>query len=86
MRHKQLDEAHTLSLRAIQLDPSNISYRMNAANVLLEADQYQYAINVLTASIKVARTPEETAALQNRIKELEGSLARRAQAAKANQQ
>jgi predicted Zn-dependent protease len=86
MRHKQLDEAHTLSLRAIQLDPSNISYRMNAANVLLEADQYQYAINVLAASIKVARTPEETAALQNRIKELEGSLARRAQAAKANQQ
>jgi Tfp pilus assembly protein PilF len=86
MRHKQLDEAHTLSLRAIQLDPSNISYRMNDANVLLEASQYQYAINVLTASIKVARTPEETTALQNRIKELEGFAARRDQAAKANQQ
>jgi Tfp pilus assembly protein PilF len=86
MRHKQLDEAHTLSLRAIQLDPSNISYRMNDANVLLEASQYQYAINVLTASIKVARTPEETATLQIRIKELEGFLARREQAAKANQQ
>jgi tetratricopeptide (TPR) repeat protein len=86
MRHKQLDEAHLLSLRAIQLDPSNISYRMNAANVMVEADQYQYAINVLTASIKVARTPEETAELQNRIKELEGFAARREQVAKANQQ
>jgi tetratricopeptide (TPR) repeat protein len=86
MRHKQLDEAHTLSLRAVQLDPSNISYRMNAANVLVEEGLYQYAINVLTASIKVARTPEETAALQNRIKELENFAARREQAAKPNQQ
>jgi Tfp pilus assembly protein PilF len=86
MRHKQLDEAHSLSLRAVELDPSNISYRMNAANVLVESDQYQYAINVLTASIKVARTPEEVAALENRIKELEGFEARREQPAKANQQ
>ena len=86
MRHKQLDEAHLLSIHAIQLDPSNISFRMNAANILVEADQYQYAINVLAASTKVARTPEETAALQIRIKELEGFLARRGQAAKATQQ
>jgi tetratricopeptide (TPR) repeat protein len=86
MRHKQLDEAHLLSIHAIQLDPSNISFRMNAANILVEADQYQYAINVLAASTKVARTPEETTALQIRIKELEGFLARREQAAKAPQQ
>ena len=86
MRHKQLDEAHLLSIHAIQLDPSNISFRMNAANILVEADQYQYAINVLAASTKVARTPEETAALQIRIKELEGFLGRRGQAAKATQQ
>jgi len=86
MRHKQLDEAQLLSIHAIQLDPSNISFRMNAANILVEADQYQYAINVLAASTKVARTPEETTALQIRIKELEGFLARREQAAKAPQQ
>ena len=85
-RKEQLDEAYALSLHAIQLDPATAGYRLNAANILVQRDQYQYAINVLTAATKVARTPEEIAAVQNRIRELQGYQARREEAAKGNQQ
>jgi tetratricopeptide (TPR) repeat protein len=84
-RKEQLDEAYALSLHAIQLDPAVVGYRMNAANILVQEDQYQYAINVLTAAAKVARTPEEIAALQNRLRELQDHQARREEAAKDSQ-
>ncbi len=41
---------------------------------------------MLTAATKVARTPEEIAALQTRIGQLQGYQARREEAAKGNQQ
>ena len=85
-RHKQLDEAYRLSLRAILLDPAMVGYRINAANILVQENQYQSAINVLTAATKVARTPEETAAVQNRIREFTDDQVRHQEAAKANQQ
>ncbi len=85
-RRKQLDEAYRLSVHAIMLDPAVLSYRMNAANVLQQRDRYQYAINVLKAASKVARTPEETATLQTRIEQLKGYQPMHADAAKANPQ
>ena len=59
---------------------------MNAANVLQQQDRYQYAISVLKAATKVARTPEETATLQTRIEQLEGYQPMHADAPKANPQ
>ena len=85
-RRKQLDEAYRLSVHAIMLDPAVLSYRMNASNILVQQDRYQYAINVLKAATKVARTPEETATLQTRIEQLEGYQTMHAGAAKANPQ
>jgi tetratricopeptide (TPR) repeat protein len=36
-RHEKLDEAHTMGVMAVALDPDNLNYRMNAANALAEA-------------------------------------------------
>jgi len=77
MHHEKLDEAHIMNLTALQLDPSNMQYRMNAASVLAEADRYKDALNVLRNAQKLAKTPEATAALDNRIKELEHYQAER---------
>jgi tetratricopeptide (TPR) repeat protein len=79
MHHEKLDQAHMLNLRAVQIDPSNLSYRLNTASVLQEADRYRDALNVLRGSQKLARTPEETASLDARIKNLEQYLAQHLQ-------
>ena len=71
MHHEKLDEAHIINLTAVQLDPSNLQYRVNAANVLVEADRYKDALTVLRGAQKLAKTPEETAVLDSRTKELE---------------
>lgn len=79
MHHEKLNEAHMLNLEAVQLDPSNLAYRLNAASVLQEADRDKDALNVLRGSQKLARTPEEAASVDSRIKELEQYLAQRQQ-------
>ncbi|MGA8162304.1 MAG: tetratricopeptide repeat protein [Acidobacteriaceae bacterium] len=58
-RHDQLDQARTLNLQAVELDPANINYRLNAANILMEMSRYDDAIRVLEAAEPVAKTPLE---------------------------
>ena len=60
MRHKNLDEARMMGVTAVSLDPSNIGYRINVANILMTMEQSQNAIVVLHAAAKVAKTPEES--------------------------
>jgi tetratricopeptide (TPR) repeat protein len=60
MHHKNLDEAHTMGLTAISLDPTNIDYRINVANILMAMEKGQSAIEVLRAAAKLAKTPEES--------------------------
>jgi Tfp pilus assembly protein PilF len=60
MRHKNLDEARMMGVTAVSLDPSNIGYRINVANILMTMEQGQNAIVVLHAAAKVAKTPEES--------------------------
>ena len=67
MQRENLDEAHRMNLFAIQLDPSNIAYRMNASNTLMMMDQYDDALAVLRAAAKVAQNPGEAAMVQSRI-------------------
>jgi tetratricopeptide (TPR) repeat protein len=71
-RDERLDEAHLLNANAIQLEPENMSYRMNASTVLMEEKQIPGAIGVLQAAAKVAKRPEEIAMVQTRLKQLEG--------------
>ena len=60
MRHKNLDEARMMGVTAVSLDPSNVGYRINVANILMTMEQSQNAIVVLQAAAKVAKTPEES--------------------------
>jgi tetratricopeptide (TPR) repeat protein len=71
MRHQNLDEAHMLNLQAIELEPGNIAYRMNAATVLMTMSRYNDAAAVLRNSEKAAKNPNEVAMLQSRLKEVE---------------
>ncbi len=71
MRHENLDEAHTMNLHAIQLDPGNVAYRMNAATVLMTMSRYNDAASVLRAALKAATSPNETASIKARLQEIE---------------
>ncbi len=71
MRNKNLTEAHMLNIKAIELEPDSLNYRMNAASVLMQQEQFDGAASVLRAAEKVAKTPEETASLQSRIQQIE---------------
>jgi tetratricopeptide (TPR) repeat protein len=71
MRHEDLDEAHVLNLHAIELEPGNLAYRMNAATVLMTMSRYDDAAAVLRNSAKAAKNPHEEAILQRQLKQIE---------------
>ena len=54
-----LSEAHMLGLTAVSLDPENMGYRVNVANVLMRMGQGENAVNVLRIAVKLAKTPLE---------------------------
>jgi len=68
---EKLDEAHTLSLHAIQLDRGNLSFRVNAANVLMAMGRYDDAAATLRIATRLAKNPADTAMLQSRIDQVE---------------
>jgi len=67
MLRKNLEEAHALSLQAIQMDPGNVGFRLNAANVLMQMERPKDAIAVLQNAMKLATNPEQIASMQNQI-------------------
>jgi len=71
MRHRNLDEAHNLAIVAVQLDPGNASYRVTTANVLLQLQRGKDAVTVLREALKVAKSPEETAMIENSLEHAE---------------
>ncbi|HSB74340.1 MAG TPA: tetratricopeptide repeat protein, partial [Terriglobales bacterium] len=64
MRRKNLDQAHMLTLKAVQLDPGNVAFRLNAARVLLVMGEGANAAMVLQTALKVAKSSSDVAALQ----------------------
>ena len=70
MRHKNLDEALSLELKAIKLDPGNLYFRVNTSNVLSVSRRYDEAITVLESATRLARNPGELAMTQSRIEEV----------------
>lgn len=70
MHHEKLEDAHLLNLHAIQLEPENFSYRLSAAQVLIEAQQFPDAIDILKSAEKLAKNPAELATVQQRIAQL----------------
>jgi len=71
MGHKNLEEAHTASLMAVQLDPSNVGFRINVANVLMQMERPKDAIAVLQNALKLATTPGQTAMIQSQIESMQ---------------
>lgn len=67
MRRRNLDEANMLANTAVQLDPSNLSYRLNAANVLLTVQRCKDAIAVTQSAMKFAKSREEIASVNNSL-------------------
>jgi len=78
-RHEKLPEAHMLNLKAIGLEPENLSYRLNAAGVLTEDQKFDDALRVLKSAERVAKSPSDTDRIQHRIAEIEGYQAAVAQ-------
>jgi Tfp pilus assembly protein PilF len=67
MRQKNLDEAHMLSVQAISLDPANLAYRMNSANLLMANHREEDAIRVLRNALKVAKSPAAVEQVENAV-------------------
>ena len=56
-----------MGLTAVGLEPSNVSYRMNVANVLMEMERGKDAVMVLQVAAKLAKTPQETEWVENAL-------------------
>jgi len=88
-QHKNLEEARMMELAAIGLDPGNIRYRVNVANVLVQMQQTQQAIQVLQQAAKLAKSPAEEQMVENFLmhtQEYASALAEQAERQKQNQE
>jgi tetratricopeptide (TPR) repeat protein len=85
MQRQNLEEAHTLSLHAVQLDPGNLHYRLNTANVLLQMERGKDAIAVLQNAMSLAKTPEEVISVQNLLETAQQYQAAREEAEQERQ-
>lgn len=63
-QHRNLNDAYRAELQAVELDPADVNYRMNAAGILVDMEQYANAINVIKATLKVAKTTTDLAQAQ----------------------
>ena len=68
-QHDHLEEAHMLELQAMELDPSNIFYRINTAYLLVELQREDDALRVLENARKVARNSSQTAMIDEAVRE-----------------
>lgn len=70
-RHENLAEAHHLNLTAVQIEPENLAYRLNTANVLAESGQFPDALRVLKLAKPLAKSLAETDSVITRIDQIE---------------
>jgi predicted Zn-dependent protease len=70
-RHRNLDEAHRLNVKAVELDADRLSYRLNCSEVLLEQRQVAEALEVLQDAMQLAKSPDDVALVQGRIARVE---------------
>jgi tetratricopeptide (TPR) repeat protein len=76
MQHDHLDDAHMLELQAMQLDPANLYYRINTADLLAAANREEDAARVLKAARPLARDPEQTAMLDRAAQQIDAQRSR----------
>lgn len=73
--HDQLVEASQLELRAVGADPSNIGYRLNAAQIRVQRKEYDAAIRVLKTALPLAQTAEDRRQVQERLNSMQRLVA-----------
>jgi tetratricopeptide (TPR) repeat protein len=83
-RRKNLDDAHIMALTAVTLDPGNVNYRMTTASVLMQMDRSKDAVAVLREAMHLAKSPQETAMVQNFLGQVESFAKARDQQALQN--
>jgi tetratricopeptide (TPR) repeat protein len=71
MRHRNLEEARMMELNAVQLEPTNLSYRLNVANILLMMQRGKDAEDAIRYAMHFAKTPQETATAENFLRQTE---------------
>lgn len=86
MHHRDLEEAHKMCLTAVSLDPANVDYRINVANVLLTMEQAANAVAVLRNAAKLATKPEEAQAVEMMLMRAQEYAAAQAQAREYDRQ
>lgn len=85
MRHRNLDEAHMMGVTAVSLEPENVGYRVNVANVLLVMGMTDNAIQVLHAAERLAKSPQEAQLLETNLMHAQAYADAQAQVAEENQ-
>lgn len=71
-QHGQTDEAARLIARAVELEPGNMDYRLNAASMRVQRGDWVSAVGILKAAEEIAVKPED----HRRIEERLGSIQR----------
>jgi tetratricopeptide (TPR) repeat protein len=71
MRRHDLDEAHKMELIAISLDPADFAYRLNIGNILMMMGQSNNALAVLRQAYRLAKSPQESEAVQRALANLQ---------------
>jgi tetratricopeptide (TPR) repeat protein len=75
-RHEKLDEALTLSRKAIQLDRANLNYRLNIAGIYMSQANFDMAEQVLHAALPLAKTTEQKTSVDGRLEQIAAFKAR----------
>src|SRR5260370_15970204 len=65
MQGKNYGEAGRWFQKAIEMDPGNVEFRSDYANLLIRMNKNKDAVDALELALKMAHTPEETAAVEN---------------------
>jgi len=65
MQGKNYEEARRWIQKAITMDPGNVEFRIDDAGILMRMNRNNDALQVLELALKVAHTPEQTAAVEN---------------------
>ena len=71
-RNRNLGEARILELRALSLEPANVSYRIDMSKILLALGRGQDAVNVLREAATMARTSDESETVNKLLLDAEG--------------
>jgi urocanate hydratase len=61
-----------LSLQAVQIEPEEVRYRINAAMVAMAQEDSDNALNILHAAKNIAKTPTDIAVVDQQINQIEG--------------